>query len=102
MTRPRVELQTILETILGSRNVYFQPPENLKLKFPCIVYELDSIEKREADNAKYQLNNRYTLTYIDSDPESDVPYELLNLEYTSFDRAFVSDNLNHWVISIYF
>jgi len=30
----RLELQNLLENILGSRNVYFQPPENLKLNYP--------------------------------------------------------------------
>lgn len=35
----RYELQAVLEGILGSGNVYFQPPENLKMRYDCIVYE---------------------------------------------------------------
>ena len=35
----RLELQSELEKILGSRNVYYQPLPSLKLQYPCIVYE---------------------------------------------------------------
>lgn len=31
----RYELQAVLEGILGSGNVYFQPPENLKMRYDC-------------------------------------------------------------------
>ena len=47
----RYELQAVLEGILGSGNVYFQPPENLKVRYDCIVYERSEIETVHADNA---------------------------------------------------
>jgi hypothetical protein len=102
MARPRVELQTILENLLGTRNVYFQPPENLKLKYPCIVYERSKIHKTAADNGPYRLMEKYTVTYMDSDPDSQVPYQLLELPYCAYDRHFASDNLNHDVFTIFF
>ena len=38
---PRLELQDLLETVLGSQYVYFQPPATLRMRYPCIVYARD-------------------------------------------------------------
>lgn len=101
MRTNREELQQILETILGSRNVYFQPPESIKLKYPCIIYEKTDIEIVKANNKNYLFNERYTVTYITDDPDSDLTYNLLELPYCNYDRRFVSNNLNHEVFTIY-
>lgn len=102
MARPRTELQTILENLIGSRNVYFQPPESLKLKYPCIVYERSNVHKTAADNLAYRLMKQYQVTYIAGDPDSDIPDKMLELEHCSYDRHFAADNLNHDVFTIYF
>ncbi len=102
MSRPRVELQAILEELLGSRNVYFQPPESLKLKYPCIVYNLNTIPTRKADNTTYLSARQYLVTVIDYDPDSDFVDKMLELKYCSFDRAYASNGLNHFVFSLHF
>lgn len=102
MSKSREELHEILVNILGSRNVYFQPPESVKLKYPCIVYERSDIFSYKADNKKYLINKRYTVTVIDEDPDSELPDKLMQLDYCSFNRHFVSDNLNHDVFTIYY
>ena len=35
----RNDLQKLLVEVLGSKNVYFQPPESVKMKYPAIVYQ---------------------------------------------------------------
>lgn len=100
--RSRIELQEILEELLGSRNVYFQPPENFKLKYPCIVYNKSDEDNRFADDAKYLRMNVYELTIIDKDPDSLIPEDISELPFCSFDRYFVSDNLNHYSYRLYF
>lgn len=102
MAKNRLELQTLLESILGSRNVYFQPPENKKLKYPCITYELADIDTRKADDIKYLKFKRYTVTLIHSDPDNVLVDALDDLEYCEFDRVFISDNLYHYVYTLYF
>lgn len=91
-----------LVSILGSNNVYFQPPENIKIKFPCIIYSLEQINRLPADDKGYLFNRRYQVIYIDSDPDSDVVDMLSEYPMSSFNRHYVSDNLNHYVFSIYF
>lgn len=98
----REALHRNLVSILGSNNVYFQPPETLKIKYPCIVYSLSSDITKHADDKKYLNKNRYTITIIDKNPDSEFPNLLKELDYCSFDRFFVSDNLNHFVFDLYY
>lgn len=98
----RLELQTILENILGSRNVYFQPPSNTKLSYPCIIYTRSDIESRYADNTKYNTRVRYSLTLIGRSPESELVEELLKLPYCSYDRFYTADTLNHDTFTLYY
>ena len=102
MAKNRENLQLILEEILGSRNVYFQPPESLKLKYPCIVYERSDIRKDHADNNAYHTYKQYTVTVIDEDPDSELPDKLIELQFCKFNRHFVSDNLNHDVFDLFY
>lgn len=97
----RLELHAHLIEILGSSNVYFQPPSSVKMKYPCIVYSLDTINTRYANNNSYLHTKRYQVTVIDKDPDSLIPERILSLPFCSFDRGFTSDNLNHWVFSLY-
>jgi len=98
----RLELQTLLETLLDSRNVYFQPPPTVQMKYPCIVYNLDDIDTKFADNNPYRLEKRYSLTVIDKNPDSEIPDKIALLQKCVFDRHFVTDNLNHNIFVIYF
>lgn len=98
----RLELHEILVDILGSRNVYFQPPASIRMKYPCIIYELDDIFTINADNTKYKTKKRYKITVVDEDPDSELVDKLHKLQYCSFDRFYTSDNLNHFVFTLYF
>ena len=91
----RLKLQEELEKLLGTRNVYFQPPPSLKMKYPCIVYERARINTEYADNLPYKLDKVYYVTYIDSNPDSDTPIKLANFPMSAFQRHYVSENLYH-------
>lgn len=98
----RSSLQNKLEEILGSRNVYFQPPETLKLNYPAIVYVRSDIRNTFADDEVYKQSHFYELTVIDKDPDSEIVSKLSKLPKIKFDRHFKSDNLNHDVFTIYY
>lgn len=98
----REELHQILKDILGSNNVYFQPPKSVMLDYPCIVYKRSDIYSIKADNINYLNRVRYTLTLIGDNPESDLVKELLEIPMCSYDRFFTSDGLNHDVFSLYY
>lgn len=102
MAKTRLMLQDQLERLLGSTNVYFSPPSGLRMNYPCIRYELTNADSDSADNIPYIFHKRYSLTYIDKDPDSDIPDQILfSLPYCSLDRCYRADKLYHHVYTLY-
>lgn len=99
---PRVDLQSKLEEALGSTNVYFQPPANVKMQYPCIVYSRDAADSEFADNASYRYTQRYQVTYIDRNPDNSVVSKITRFPLCVFSRFYTADNLNHDVFTLYF
>jgi hypothetical protein len=99
---PRLELQTLLEGVLGSTNVYFQPPSNVQMKYPCIVYAQDNAKTEFAGNSPYRYSKRYQVTVISRDPDTLVPDDLAQLPLSNLNRIFTADNLHHYVFNLYF
>ncbi len=98
----RLQLQAILETTLGSRNVYFQPPENVKLIYPCIIYSRTNDKTQFANDKIYHHRVRYTVMIIDKNPDSLLPQKVAALPLCSFERYYTAENLNHDVYNIYY
>ena len=98
------KLRTALSDIFHSMcpNVYFQPPTGTKIKYPCIVYELERTNVRHADNVPYALYDLYNIKYITRDPDDINIRTILMLPYCRFDRTFSSDNLHHNAYTLYF
>lgn len=90
-----------LEKILGSKNVYFQPPEHLTLSYPCIIYTVSELDKQFADDLGYRQNVGYTVIFISRSPISDVVTKLGDMLYSRFDRFYIFENLNHYAFRIY-
>lgn len=99
----RVELQHKLEKVPNVKKVYFQPPANVKLTYPCIIYNRDGGISKFADNDPYNFRRRYTLTVVDPDPDSEIPDFIANhFRMCISDRTYISDNLYHHVFSLYY
>lgn len=102
MKRTRLTLQTKLEDLLGSKHVYYQPPENLKMEYPAIRYSKSDEEDIYANNIKYISMSVYDLVVIDKKPDNPVIKKLLELPYSEFNRHYVADGLNHDIIRIFY
>lgn len=100
--RTRLNLQSKLEDLLGSRHVYYQPPENLKIEYPAIIYSVNDIFKANADDTNYYNMRQYQIIVVDKKPDNAVIDELLKLPLSSFDRHYAYNNLNHDVITLYY
>ncbi len=98
----RLNLQTTLENILGSRNVYYQPPESVKMQYPAIVYFRNSIENDHANDSVYNQNVSYEIIVIYKDPDSEIPLAVSQLPLCKFNRRYTADNLYHDVFTLYF
>lgn len=98
---PRQNLHQLLKTF-GAEQVYFQPPSQDEMDFPCIIYSLDDEDVRHADNLPYTITDKYQLTVIDRNPDTEIRKKVRKLPYCSMNRFFVVDGLNHFVYDLYF
>lgn len=100
MGRPRSQLHTIL--LQMTDRVYFQPPSDEKMTYPCIRYQLDDVSMSYADNQPHRKDRRYLITIMDRNPDSSIPLLIEKLPLCSFSRFYAADNLNHFVYNLYF
>lgn len=98
----RLDLQSKLERLLGSRNVYYNPPATLVMEYPCIRYSLGGIQTTNANNAKYSKTKRYEGIVISKKSDPEVVDKILDLPYTALGTPYKADNLNHYPFTIYF
>lgn len=99
----RLNLHKELRDILKTKYVYFQPPASVRMTYPCIRYSISGIDSKHANNRIYKNTSRYEIIVIDSDPDSDIPEKILNhFTMCSFDRWYSADNLNHFVLTLYY
>jgi hypothetical protein len=94
------ELQALLETL--AEHVYFQPPSNFVMQYPCIVYGRDRARTLHANNNVYRHVKGYQVTVISQEPDDTLPDKVAGLPLCSFDRHYTADNLNHDVFILYF
>ncbi len=97
-----LRLQSKLEELIESRNVYYQPPESNRMSYPAIRFSKKKPDVKFANNAKYSMMDCYEVIVIDREPDNPVIEKILNLPYSSFDRHYTADNLNHDVITLYY
>lgn len=96
----RLALHSLLEGLTS--NVYFQPPSNVQMQYPCIIYERDGTSADHANNKLYRHAKQYQITVVDRDPDTELSDKIEALPYASFERSFAADDLNHYVFSLFF
>lgn len=95
------DLLHLLQQAVPHNRVYFQPPENLNIGYPAVVFHLSKIEIDRASDVPYKGAKEYSVTLITKDPEPDVIDEILKIPYSSLDTTYISDGMNHFVFTIY-
>ena len=97
----RLELHSVFQELLGSSNVYYQPPESIKMQYDAIRYSKKTIDSKYANDRKYSMIDCYEVIVISRLPDNPVIKKLLSLPYCSYDRHYIADNLHHDVLTIY-
>lgn len=98
----RIALGNLLKETSGIDRVYFQPPAEISLEYPCIIYNRDTSDVNHANNSPYRISRRYSVTVIDRDPDSPIVDRLEWLPRFALQQAFIKDQLNHYIFNIYF
>lgn len=97
----RLKLHQKLLEILGTNEVYFQPPPSVRMTYPAIVYSRVQVATEYADNNPYSRTKRYLVTILDRDPDSPLPDLVGGLPGASFVQHFTKDELNHDIFNIH-
>ena len=101
MADKRLELHQQLKFF--TPNVYFQPPSDLTMRYPCIVYHSLPLIPKYADDSAYGTTNGYQITVMDFDPDSPIAYNLIaKFNYCRITNHFVLNNLNHTTLQLYY
>lgn len=98
----RLNLQTKLEELLESRNVYYQPPENVKMSYPAIRYSKKRPDVKYANDKIYMKTSCYEIIVISKEPDHSVIGKIEELPMCEYDRHYIADNLHHDVLILYF
>lgn len=99
----RLDLHEEFCNILKTRNVYFNPPEGVKMNYPCIRYKLGGLDQKFADDISYRNVKKYEITVIDPDPDSAIYEEIIkHFRMCKLDGIYMASNLYHFVITLYY
>ena len=100
-SRLRTDLHAILKAICP--NVYYQPPSNIALTYPCIVYRNNGESGLYANNITYLKQPIYVFTVIDRNPDSTIPDEILErIKPSVKGPSLVVDGINNTTITLYY
>lgn len=98
----RLLLHQKLTEIPGVKQVYFNSPGNVRMEYPCIRYSITGKNVKFASNGRYIVRDRYLITVIDKNPESQIVEFVDDLPFCSFDRNYTADGLSHFARTIFF
>lgn len=99
----RQKLHNLLKTVTGINNVYYQPPESVKIKYPCVIYSKKSKYTKRADNSVWGIVDRYEVTIVTNKADTDYADKILeHVQRSSYVRRFIANNLYHDTLSIYY
>lgn len=104
----QLQLQSLLDSFFSEEEIeagsraYFQPPQNVQMVYPAIVYKLDFEKAFHADNAPFARKPRYMVTVISRDPQHPARDLVASLPSATFERQFPADELNHVIYNLFF
>jgi hypothetical protein len=111
MEDKRLKLHDILCEIVsitepdGDRHTYFQPPPEVSnngptITYPAIVYSLNGIDNKHANNEVYGQSHSFKVIVIDYDSDSPIAAKVSRLRGCRFDTSYTKDHLNHFVYTL--
>lgn len=87
---------------IGEKNVYFEPPSDHRISYPCTVFKRGTISTRYAGNGVYKFNDSYDLTHITREPDDEMIHTILmSFPMIRHIRHYVADGLHHDTFKLY-
>lgn len=81
--------------VSANERVYFQPPSNHVMHYPCFVYQLERGMSERADGKPYTIYDQYQVTYISRNPDNEELRSsmLYGFDHCSFETRIPIDGL---------
>ena len=99
----RIELHEKLCDLIQNNHVYFQPPESVKLTYPCFIYRYGGYNVKHANNKNYIGRDYYEVIYFDKNPDNTMVHDFIDyFPLSRFGRHYTSDNINHYTFTLYY
>ena len=99
----RMQLHKILINLLGSDHAYYDPPENVKLQYPCFIYSDENPYVRNANNRLYTFTRAYNVIYINKNPDNGMTQKMFEaFQYVRAGSSYVTEGLHHYTFDIYY
>lgn len=96
-------LQSRLESFQRSAgetpHVYFEPPESVKMVYPCFVYHFLGTIDLYSNGDIYLQSEEYSVRYITKTPDPPLPKAIMDLPYASFESHYTAENLHHFMFT---
>lgn len=84
-------------------NVYFQPPSNITMNYPCIVFNKNGKNRQYGNDGVYLSKQGYQIMVIEIDPDTDVADRIeKHFQYCTISQYYTVDNLNHTTLNLYY
>lgn len=102
-TATRLLFHTAVQSLFDDVKLYFRPPGNLILQYPCIVYQPQSSEPSYALNKPYVIGETYQAILMSVLPgysEKRKFYDLPESMIVTSNTSYVVDDLVHDVFTI--
>ena len=79
--------------------IYYEPPESIKLTYPCAIMSRGNIQFADANNYKYLKTVRYSLTYITKTINDPLADTIAEYDHMVHGDSYTSDHLYHHTYS---
>lgn len=97
----RLELHAELLNFLP--NVSFQPPSDIRLIYPCILYNKSGKNNDHANDGIYLSKQEYQITVIDTNPDSKIADRIeAYFDHATITQYYTVDKLNHTTLNLYY
>ena len=96
------DLHKILVDLMGADHVYFQPPESVKMVYPCIRFSEEGYDIKKANDKTYIKNTRYQIVVITKTPNPEVLDKIIDLPFCGPGPAYKASGLYHYTFTLYF
>ena len=84
-------------------NAYFQPPSNITMVYPCIVYSKSDKDRKFSNDKLYLTKQKYQIMLIEKNPDSEVADDMEEyFDYCGIQQRYTADNLNHTTLNLYY